>query len=165
MSVWVTPFNYSYLRAECEKVALRVDAPTAVVGQHDSEDLFAKRRGYSAMARQPGGVHVDEKSFQQLEELCEQIVDTTGLAASIMQVALMKEGEKRTRYMKTARDLSLMGMRLLKKFLWQWAGLREVSNCDPAFCAEAAGMMVLERKEVLEAKSKLASGRGDSVTR
>ena len=96
MSVWVTPFNYSYLRAECEKVALRVDAPTAVVGQHDSEDLFAKRRGYSAMARQPGGVHVDEKSFQQLEELCEQIVDTTGLAASIMQVALMKEGEKRT---------------------------------------------------------------------
>jgi len=155
MSVWVTPFNYSYLRAECEKVALRVDAPTAVVGQHDSEDLFAKRRGYSAMARQPGGVHVDEKSFQQLEELCEQIVDTTGLAASIMQVALMK----------TARDLSLMGMRSLKKFLWQWAGLREVSNCDPAFCAEAAGMMVLEREEVLEAKSKLASGRGDSVTR
>lgn len=117
------------------------------------------------MVLQPRGVHVDERSFQELEELCEQIVDTTGLAAAVMQVALMKEGEKRTRYVKTARDLSMMGMRSLNKFLWQWAGLRELSKCDPAFCAEAAGMMVLERQEALEAKCKLANGRRDSLTR
>jgi hypothetical protein len=84
-----------------------------------------------AMAIQTGVIHVvDEETWQMLERLCDEIIDTSGMVEAFLEMALTMEGEERTRILKAAKNLSLRGTKSVKKFLWQWAGLREQAQ-DP----------------------------------
>jgi len=55
-----------------------------------------------------------------------------GLVESVLQLALAKEGEERTAYIKTALDFSARATEAIKLFLVEWSVLTEGANRPPA---------------------------------
>jgi len=71
---------------------------------------------------------VDQNTWKRLDELCREMTNTCGLVESILRLALQKEGDKRTAYIKSALDLSTRAIRAIKMFLSEWAVLVEESK-------------------------------------
>ena len=71
---------------------------------------------------------IDENTHRRLEELCSKMASVYGLVESVLQLALAKEGEERTAYIKTALDISARATEAIKLFLVEWSVLAEGAN-------------------------------------
>ncbi len=64
------------------------------------------RRRLEEFLAKPKGICIDENTHRRLGELCSQMASVYGLVQCVLQLALTKEGEERTAYIKTALDIS-----------------------------------------------------------
>jgi len=99
------------------------------------EDILADeslRRRLEEFLAKPKGICIDENTHRRLEELCSQMASVYGLVQCVMQLALTKEGEERTAYIKTALDISARATEAIKLFLGEWSVLAGGANPPPA---------------------------------
>src|SRR5207249_7624156 len=95
------------------------------------EDILSNeslRKRLEEFLGKQNGIYVDENTHRHLEELCRQMASVYGIVESVLQVALTKEGEERTAYIKTALDISARATRSIKQFLGEWSILVGEAN-------------------------------------
>ncbi len=90
------------------------------------------RRRLEEFLAKSKGICIDENTHRRLEELCSKMASVYGLVESVLQLALAKEGEERTAYIKTALDISARATEAIKLFLVEWSVLAEGANRPPA---------------------------------
>jgi len=90
------------------------------------------RRRLEEFLAKSKGICIDESTHRRLEELCSKMASVYGLVESVLQLALAKEGEERTAYIKTALDFSARATEAIKLFLVEWSVLTEGANRPPA---------------------------------
>lgn len=106
-------------------------SPQADVGQQDQQlknnQSGAEVSGHMASIHS-NEIYLDDKTWRLLEGLGQEMTSINGLVMALLELALSKEGEERRGYVERARVLSTRGANSLKKFLWQWEGLRRPSR-------------------------------------
>ncbi len=90
------------------------------------------RRRLEEFLAKSKGICIDENTHRRLEELCSKMASVYGLVECVLQLALAKEGEERTAYIKTALDFSARATEAIKLFLVEWSVLVEEANRPPA---------------------------------
>ena len=73
----------------------------------------------------PKGICIDENTHRRLEQLCSQMAGIYGVVESVLQLALSKDGEARTPYIRTALAISAKATGAIKLFLVEWGVLAE----------------------------------------
>ena len=99
------------------------------------EDILSNeslRKRLEEFLGKQNGIYVDENTHRHLEELCHQMANVYGIVESVLQVALTKEGEARTAYIKTASDICAGATKAIKLFWVEWGVLVEQANRPPA---------------------------------
>ena len=95
------------------------------------EDILSNeslRKRLEEFLGKQNGIYVDENTHRHLEDLCHQMASVYGLVESVLQLALTKEEEERTAYIKTALDICAGATKAIKLFLVEWGVLVEQAN-------------------------------------
>jgi hypothetical protein len=88
---------------------------------HDVEEVSEHRQ-----------VQIDGETWQELTRLFEQVVDTLGTIAPVLDLASNKKDEKeKLRHNRAVADLASRGHRALKAFCQRWALVEEESRKRP----------------------------------
>ncbi len=119
----------------------------------------------------PKGFFVDEGTGKRLEELCREMTNSCGQIGAILQLELEIGGEKRTKFMQTALDLSSDAIRSVKMFLSEWNVLMAESKIENArrvapviLRKEIISLAEAQRRAVMHAMQE-AKGNKDAASR